>query len=416
MHIAILHYAAPPVVGGVESVIRHHARLMTSAGHQVRILAGRGEAVIPKVEFVHVPLFDSRHSEILQIKAELDRGHLPVSFDHMVEKIETLLRSHLHGIDLLIAHNVASLNKNLPLTVALMNFANAEARPPVVLWHHDLAWTTPRYQSELYNRYPWTALSTAWPGVRSQIVVSEQRRQELAKLMDIPPEKILVIPNGIDIPEFLKLPPKTCAILEKLNLLEAAPLLLMPVRLTRRKNIELALQSIACLRKRMPAAQLLITGPIGPHNPANLRYFSELLELRNSLELFRADRQPAVHFLAELSQEFLPDEVIADFYHLADGLLLTSLEEGFGIPVLEAGLSGLPIFCTDIPALRELARDDADYFSPGDSPETIALMIHQRLKYNQVYSLRKRVRQFYDWEVIYRQQIEPMCLQAVQPR
>lgn len=416
MYIAILHYAAPPVVGGVESVIRHHARLMTSAGHQVRIFAGRGEAVIPRVEFVLVPVYDSRHPEILEIKAELDNGRVPASFGELVERIGALLRSHLGGIDLLIAHNVASLNKNLPLTVALKNFTDAKDSPSVVLWHHDLAWTTPRYQNELYNRFPWTTLSTAWQGVRSQIVVSEQRRQELTKLMNIPSDKIQVIPNGIDIPEFLRLTPKTCEILEKLNLLEAAPLLLLPARLTRRKNVELALQSIASLRKRMPAAQLLITGPIGPHNPANLGYFSELLELREKLELTRANEPPAVHFLAELSQEFLPDEVIADFYHLADGLLLTSREEGFGIPVLEAGISGLPVFCTDIPALRELAGEDANYFYPDDSPETIAQMIHQRLKCDQVYNLRKKVRQQYNWEAIYRQLIEPMCLQAVQPR
>lgn len=45
MFIAIMHYAAPPVVGGVESVIASHARLISSAGHQTRILAGRGETI-----------------------------------------------------------------------------------------------------------------------------------------------------------------------------------------------------------------------------------------------------------------------------------------------------------------------------------------------------------------------------------
>jgi mannosylglucosylglycerate synthase len=35
MNVALLHYSAPPVVGGVESVLDHHARLMADDGHQV---------------------------------------------------------------------------------------------------------------------------------------------------------------------------------------------------------------------------------------------------------------------------------------------------------------------------------------------------------------------------------------------
>ena len=41
MNIAILHYSVPPIVGGVESVIAHHARLMAANGHSVRLIAGR---------------------------------------------------------------------------------------------------------------------------------------------------------------------------------------------------------------------------------------------------------------------------------------------------------------------------------------------------------------------------------------
>ena len=71
--------------------------------------------------------------------------------------------------------------------------------------------------------------------------------------------------------------------------------------------------------------------------------FKKLQSLRKSLSLERN-----VLFLAELVPEFLPDEVVSDFYKLADALFLPSREEGFGIPVLEAGLSGIPIFCADI--------------------------------------------------------------------
>ena len=71
--IALIHHSAPPVVGGVESVMGHHARLMANAGHSVRLVAARGEAVDPRVAFERLPLIDSRHGEVDVVNAELDR-------------------------------------------------------------------------------------------------------------------------------------------------------------------------------------------------------------------------------------------------------------------------------------------------------------------------------------------------------
>jgi hypothetical protein len=48
MKIGIVHYTAPPVVGGVEMVIQEHARVFLNAGHSVSIFAGRGdESALP---------------------------------------------------------------------------------------------------------------------------------------------------------------------------------------------------------------------------------------------------------------------------------------------------------------------------------------------------------------------------------
>ena len=48
---------------------------------------------------------------------------------------------------------------------------------------------------------------------------------------------------------------------------------------------------------------------------------------------------------------------------LADSFLFTSRAEGFGIPILEAGLARLPVFCTDIPPFRESGQGDVTYLS-----------------------------------------------------
>jgi len=401
MRIDLLHYSSPPVVGGVESVLAHHARLMADAGNVVRLLAGRGEAFDDRIPFVHVPLADSRHPDILAVKAELDQGHIPAAFEALTSRIFAQLLELTATTDVLIAHNVCSLNKNLPLTAALHRLYQERPGLHLVLWHHDLAWTTPRYRSELHEGYPWDLLRSDWPRA-TQVVVSALRRQELCALLGVPLDRVRVVPNGLDLQRFLKLDEHTMGLVARLDLLSAAPLLLLPVRITPRKNIELAFYVLAELRLRFPQASLVVTGPLGPHNPANVNYFEKLLLLRKELGL-----GASAHLLAELSPEFLPDSVIADFYRLADALILPSREEGFGIPILEAAVAGMPIFCADIASLRELAEEQATYFNPDATPAEIASAMNRWLS-SPVYELRVRVRRDYSWPRLYRQHIEPL--------
>ncbi|MEO5887204.1 MAG: hypothetical protein ABIQ77_06020, partial [Anaerolineales bacterium] len=147
MNIAILHYSVPPVVGGVESVIAHHARLMAANGHSVRLIAGRGNALGEKIPLVEMPQADSQHPRVLAVKEQLDQGAVTAEFDSLRDDLVSQLQTALSAVDILIAHNVCSLNKNLALTAALQKLQTATARklPCLILWHHDLAWTTPRY-------------------------------------------------------------------------------------------------------------------------------------------------------------------------------------------------------------------------------------------------------------------------------
>jgi glycosyltransferase involved in cell wall biosynthesis len=402
MKIAILHYSAPPVVGGVEAVLAHHAKLMASAGHDVRVIAGTGDTFDRRVHFVNIPLLASRHTAVLDAKGELDNEVIPQGFPKLVREIKERLGQALDSVDLLIAHNVCSLHKNLALTAALHELSQEKENPKLIVWHHDLAWTSGRYQGELHPGYPWDLLRTAWPGVK-QVAISELRRQELAALQNIPPEQIEVIPNGLDVAQMLKLGSVAAALVDRLDLLSAAPLLLLPVRITRRKNIELALRTLAELRKPMPQAKLVITGPLGAHNPSNLDYFEELKRLRGDLSLLNT-----AYFLAEQIEGWLPDEVIFDLYRVADALFLPSWEEGFGIPILEAGLAGIPIFCADIPTLKALAGDEAVTFPPDAQPGRVATLVREALQANPTYRQRMRVRQNYTWQAIYAQRIAPL--------
>jgi glycosyltransferase involved in cell wall biosynthesis len=193
--------------------------------------------------------------------------------------------------------------------------------------------------------------------------------------------------------------------MKQLDLLSASPLLLLPVRITPRKNIELALRVSASLIEHFPKLKLVITGPLGPHNPANVKYFEKLVALSKELEL-----RNVVFFLAELTSEYISSEVVSDFYHLADALFLPSHEEGFGIPILEAGLANLPIFCSDVPQLRSLGGADVTYFLLEDAPEKIANKIADYLSASPLFQMRAKVREQYTWEGIYRRHIVPLLM------
>jgi len=409
MNVALLHYSALPVVGGVEMVMDQQARLLAGAGHQVRLVAGRGETLPGGAPLTRLPLLDSRHPRVLAVKGQLDAGQLTADFEALCSDIEAELLVALAGVEVVLAHNVCSLHKNLALTAALARLNGRPGFPRLILWQHDLAWTAAQYRAELHTGYPWDLLRQEWPGTRL-VVVSEPRRQELARLLGLPAERIQVVPNGVDAPRFLKLGEQTRALAAALRLDEAAPLLLLPVRLTPRKNIELALRALAALRGlpevdglSFRSAALLVTGPEGPHNPANAGYRQRLLALRDELGL-----RGAAHFAIEAVGAPLPDETVADLYRLADAVLLPSREEGFGLPLLEAALARLPVFCADIAPLRALGGNDATYFSPDAEPGSVARLVAGQLSADAAYRFALRVRQGYTWARVYAERIAPL--------
>ena len=106
MNIALMHYSVPPVVGGVESVIGHHARLMDANGHSVRLIAGRGDSLGEEIPLVAIPLADSQHPRVLSVKEQLDEGTVTADFDSLRDDLVSQLQAALTGVDILIAHNI----------------------------------------------------------------------------------------------------------------------------------------------------------------------------------------------------------------------------------------------------------------------------------------------------------------------
>src|SRR3970282_319974 len=148
-----------------------------------------------------------------------------------------------------------------------------------------------------------------------------------------------------------------------------------------------------------------LPGPPGPHNPANEAYLVELLEQCRRLRV-----PDAIHFLHRVDPQApstLDATTVAELFTVADALLFTSRDEGFGIPTREAGLARLPVFCTDIPAFRESGGDEVTYFGLGSSEEEVGELILDSLERDPRYRLRQRVLREYSWSRLVHDRLVP---------
>lgn len=77
--------------------------------------------------------------------------------------------------------------------------------------------------------------------------------------------------------------------------------------------------------------------------------------------------------------EGISDEYLEKIYSASTCLIAASYGEGFGLPLIEAAQHKLPIIARDIPVFREVAGENAQYFS-GRTPEALAESIHSWLQ------------------------------------
>jgi len=415
--VTLIHYSYPPVVGGVESVLQKHAELLLHNGFTVKVLTGRGQSNNPDIEVKNFELFDSTNERILAIKKSLDDGIIPDDFFTVQEKIKKILQQELVESDLIIGHNICTLHKNLPLSASLYDLIQENSAPPLIAWNHDFAWTNPQYLPEMYEKWPWNILKLAWSKDKHfHVTVSEDRKSQLEKLLNISPDKINSISSGIDYERILGLSTQTNEIIKNYSLMDSYPIILLPARITKRKNIEFAVKIVDELKKYYSSTVLIVTGPPGPHNPSNKSYYAHLKNLLTLMELqpnHVDNNHSRVVFLTEFTDDSIPIQTIYELFRVSDLMLFPSFQEGFGIPILEAGITGLPIFCSDINPFHETAGESANYFDLSSDPESVATQIYKFLEEDKSAKLKKKVREEYTWASIYKNQIKPLILSAL---
>lgn len=406
---ATLHYSAPPVVGGVEGVMLAHAQTFLKAGYPISIIAGRGDqqALPDGCDLITIPELDSQHQAILQAGQELEQGRVPEDFDELVDRLVQELRPVLQPFDNLIVHNLFTKHFNLPATTALYRLLDAGELPNCIAWCHDFTWTSSHSRSRVHPGYPWDLLRAYRPEI-VYVVVSAARQTELAGLYGCPADDIRVVYNGVEPQILLGLSPQGFELVERLDLLSSDLILLMPVRVTQAKNIEFALKVVASLKESGLKPKLILTGPPDPHDEQSMDYFRSLQDLRRELGveaemrfIFESGPQPDEPLLIDLP-------VVGELFRVSDLMFMPSHREGFGMPVLEAGLVGIPVVTTPVPAAVEIGDQQVISFDRKQNAAQVAAQILDWARSSAVHQLRRRVRQRYTWEQIFESDIKPL--------
>ena len=287
-----------------------------------------------------------------------------------------------------VSHEDADIFHIIDQSDAHVAYGLHQAQKPIVVTCHDLVQFV--YPESLQNQSRFPALSLAtWKysvsGMTKAdrvIAVSTNTAQDVTRMLEIEPEKITVVLNGIN-SEFRVLPTVESAEIRQQYTRSPDTFCLLNVGSThQRKNILTVLQVLKSLKEKGFPVCLWRTGS---DFTKDHKYFIQEHNLESDIfDLGNPDTARLVQI-----------------YNAADVLLAPSLYEGFGLTIVESMACGTPVITSNVSSLPEVVGDAAILVDPLDV-EAIATAVFQ-LKQDPNY-YRKLVEQgllrakFFSWQ------------------
>jgi glycosyltransferase involved in cell wall biosynthesis len=206
----------------------------------------------------------------------------------------------------------------------------------------------------IYKRFPETHRGLLTYGMRVLVplsarrsnrvlTLSESAKADIVRFLGVPADRVDVAYLGPGLPAHVEPTPE-----KKLRQrfgLGTAPIVLSVSAKRPHKNLERLIDAVGAIETD-PAPVLVITGYPTAYEEEELR-----ARARSRVRL----------------AGWVDDETLAGLYNSSVCLAFPSLAEGFGLPVLEAMLRGLPVACSTATSLPEVAGDAALYFDPTDT-------------------------------------------------
>jgi glycosyltransferase involved in cell wall biosynthesis len=188
------------------------------------------------------------------------------------------------------------------------------------------------------------------------VTVSHSARRDLLRFHGVDPDRVSVVHEAAS-PVFQPITDR--ARLDAVKAQYGLPdrFILYVGTIEPRKNLGRLMTAFAAARTAGIPHQLVCVGPYG-WSSRDLSGHIDRLGIR-----------AAVHFTG-----YIPFEDLPAIYNLGDFFVFPSLYEGFGLPVVEAMASGLPVLTSNSSSLGEIAGDAAETIDPMDTDALIDAM------------------------------------------
>jgi len=348
LRICLLTYRGNPRSGGQGVYVRLLSQALRDLGHEVEVWSGQPyPELVDGVELLKVPSLDLWNEAQL---LELPRAHKLLDPINLSEYLQSRLGGFVEPIS--FSRRVARsfrrfgnqrrydiVHDNQSLGPGLLELRSQ--LPVVATIHHPItvdrriAQENARTRGQRFGIHRWYSFLDAQLAVAPQLdrimTVSQASRDDLQREYALPPERMRVVGNGINLDVFRPIP-EISRVPERLitTLSADSPL----------KGFRYLLEALALLRPKRPKLRLQVIGSPGHETGTGERVkqlgLSDIVEWKGRVEA----------------------EDIARAYAESSLAVVPSLYEGFGFPAGEAMASEVPVISSRGGALPEVVGED----------------------------------------------------------
>ena len=368
LRIAYLVYRGSPHVGGQGVYTRHLTRELANLGHHVEVFSG------PPYSVVEAPVvLNAVHSMDLYPRNNPFRTPWPYEFKTLTdvqewarmclagfpepwafaERVRPMLNARRNDFDI--------IHDNQCLGAGIKGLLD-DGWPIVHTLHHPITVDRDLDLMHPHHQKPWKQVTLRrWYGflqmqmkvaraLPRHVTVSANSKRDIIAQMGVDPERLHVVPVGVDQRQFRPIP----GIKRVKGRLMTTASSDVPL-----KGLTYLLDALAKVRVERPDAHLVVIGQ--PRHRSAIPKQIEALGLTDAIEFVTG----------------VTDERIVELYNEAELAVIPSLYEGFSLPAIEAMCSGTPLVATTGGALPEVAGTSGEtalLCKPAD-PDSLAAAI-----------------------------------------
>lgn len=344
LKIAHVHWAFPPIIGGVETHLAILLPELVKRGHQVSLLTGSVQG--PKLHKDYRGI-NIRREPLMNLNRLSKKGFLGIE-----KKLRRLIKSFLDTArpDVVHAHNMNYFSK---IHARILEDETRKRKIFTVLTAHN-SWDDTLFLN-LTRKIRWGHI----------IAVSSYIKKELTSI-GCDSNQLTTICHGIDIDKFK--PANKKEYKEKFAFLKDKRVILHPARIGIAKGCDISVKAMKIVINKFPDAVLVLTGADnsvdwGANQGNEISYIVDLAEdlgIGDNVffDMFTLDEMPKLYAISEVC------------------LYPSSNSEPFGLTMLESLASGRPMIVTNSGGMPEIIQDGINgYVIPVRDYEALAARI-----------------------------------------